>query len=1058
MTAVPPSSTTSSQADSDNLPSRRQFMRNAGLSSLALAASRFGIMAGPFSRSDFFGDSQEALIPVDKKLDPAWVRALTERGTPTVYSGSDLASIGMPVGGIGAGHLYLGGDGKLWQWDIFNQHLYTAGEHYAHPMKPSSPLNQGFALELKVNGVVQRRSFDSSGFTNISFRGEYPIGTVTYSDPSLPIQATLEAFSPFIPLSDDDSSLPATTMSFTLTNTSDKPYELTVVGWLENAVCITNRQQPGTRINRIVKGKDLTFLACSAVSTVKGTEPTRSDVLFEDWRKETYSGWTVEGTAFGKGPIKRGDLPGYLGNVGGDTDRVVNSHATAPGADTAAKDSATGKLTSRTFAISRHFINLWVGGGQHPDQTCVNVVVDGKVVASVTGQNDNRMQPHSLDVRAFANKQANLEIVDAASGDWGQISVGRIVFSDQVVTPASLESREDFGEMGLALLGAPAEHAYASCAPDGFSAGPNGGGDGSLSESPLDHTLSGALGRRMTLAPKAKVTVTFLITWRFPNLSFGHLDKVDRYYAALFDSAQAVAEHLASRFIELRDLTRLWRDTWYDSTLPYWFLDRTHLNIGTLATSTAYRLRDGRFYGWEGVGSCEGTCTHVWQYEQAMGRLFPQLDIDLREHCELKPGVGFDAATGMIYYRGECTREPAVDGQAGTILRCYRDHQMQSDSSFLKRNWANIRKATQWLIQQDGNGDGIMEGAQHNTLDADWYGPVAWLSGLYLAALRASEEMAKDMGDAAFAAQCRAIITASQPGFVKRLFNGEYFVQIPDPAHKDSIGSYDGCEIDQVLGQQWAYQVGLGDIIPKAEVKLALKALWKYNFTPDVGPYRKANAEGRWFAMAGEGGLLMCTFPHGDKSRVKKGYDSYFNECMTGFEHQVAAHMIWAGMLTEGLAIERTIHDRYHASRRNPWNEVECGDHYARAMASYGVFVAACGYEYHGPKRYLAFAPRLSNKNFKAAFTAADGWGSFRQHDADHAVHATIAIAHGQLALKTLALTPSAAVDANKIVANLAGKALSVTAAQASSRVLITFPENMVVKSGTKLEITLPLA
>ena len=166
-----------------------------------------------------------------------------------------------------------------------------------------------------------------------------------------------------------------------------------------------------------------------------------------------------------------------------------------------------------------------------------------------------------------------------------------------------------------------------------------------------------------------------------------------------------------------------------------------------------------------------------------------------------------------------------------------------------------------------------------------------------------------------------------------------------------------------------------------AHVRGALASLWRYSFTPDVGPYRKAHQAGRWYAMAGEGGLLMVTHPFGPGPTFTGKADAwsamYFNECMTGFEHQVAGQMIAAGMLTEGLAIERTIHDRYHAARRNPWNEVECGDHYARAMASHGVFLAACGYEHHGPKGHLGFAPRLTPADFRAPFTAAEGWGTY---------------------------------------------------------------------------------
>ncbi len=239
--------------------------------------------------------------------------------------------------------------------------------------------------------------------------------------------------------------------------------------------------------------------------------------------------------------------------------------------------------------------------------------------------------------------------------------------------------------------------------------------------------------------------------------------------------------------------------------------------------------------------------------------------------------------------------------------------------------------------------------------------------------------MAREIGDTRSAGQMREISARSRRSIDGQLFNGEYYAHIPDAEHQRSVGSHNGCEIDQVFGQSWAHQVALGRILSEAQVKNALQSLWRYNFTPDVGPFRKAHSPGRWYAMAGEGGLLMCSWPKGEAARVREGFDFYFNECMTGFEYQVAGHMLWEGMVMEGLAIARAIHDRYHPARRNPWNEVECGDHYARAMASYGVFLAACGYEYHGPRGHLGFAPRLSPGNFRAAFTSAEGWGQIGQ-------------------------------------------------------------------------------
>lgn len=180
----------------------------------------------------------------------------------------------------------------------------------------------------------------------------------------------------------------------------------------------------------------------------------------------------------------------------------------------------------------------------------------------------------------------------------------------------------------------------------------------------------------MSLAPGKKATATYVIAWHFPNLS---LKDGGRYYANRFASAGAVAEYAARNFDRLAAQTRLWHDTWYDSTLPHWFLDRTLLNACILATSTCHRFRSGRFYGWEGVGCCEGTCTHVWHYAQAVARLFPELERDLRERTDF--GLAFHDDSGVINFRGE-GESLATDGQAGCVLRSYREHLMSADDAF----------------------------------------------------------------------------------------------------------------------------------------------------------------------------------------------------------------------------------------------------------------------------------------------------------------------------------------------------------------------------------------
>ena len=953
---------------------RRNFLKSMIAVSGGLAFSPIRVMAGPFSEEDY-----QNLVPIDKKLNSDWVESLYARGTPTIYKGEELKYIGMPVGGIFTGQLYLGGDGRLWRWDIFNHSQGTGAAHYAVPPNPEFPVEQGFELQIGDN----RYSLDKDGFSEVSFKGQYPIGEVLYKDSEIPVEVKMEAYSPFMPLNSDDSGLPATIMEFTLTNNSNATQELTLMGTLENAVCLYNRHVSGKRTNKLVNGEGFSFLDYSAEKEEVVEEP-RSEILFEDWNRADYEGWSVNGTAFGSAPIRKSDIPSYQGDVGGDTMNLVNSHATAPGGSVTEKDGATGKLTSSKFTISRKYINLWIGGGSHAGKTCVNLLVDNELVLSLTGKNNNQMQLRSFFVKDFEGKEAYLEIVDNYSGAWGNVGVGKISFSDVEAESVDFDQLPDYGTMGLGLLGDE----------NNFFENEN-------SSALLSQKLTGKIGRKLSLSGGESKTISFVLAWSFPNISNGSIGN-GRYYANRFNSAQGVASYVAANYERLSRMTKLWRDTWYDSTLPFWFLDRTFLNVSTAATSTCYRYENGRMWAWEGVGCCAGTCTHVWHYAQALARIFPDIERDVRERVDL--GVALNVSSGVSGFRAENHQAFAVDGQAGTILRIYREHQMTANNDFLVRNWESIKLMFRPLFSLDPDGDGILEGGQMNTLDRPWYGKISWLSSIYLAALRAGEAMALEMGENEFAGKCKQIIENGKKNIDEQLFNGEYYYQIGHSGSMNQVGSYDGCEIDQVLGQSWIFQIGLDRVLPKENTLKALESLWKYNFAIDAGAYRNAQNAGRVYAMEGEAGLLMCSWPKGDSKRIKESYDYYFNECMTGFEYQVAGHMIWEGMLEKGLAITRAIHDRYHAIKRNPWNEVGCGDHYARAMASYGVYIAASGFTYHGPKEEIGFSPKLNPENFKAAFTTAEGWGAFSQKLEDKKLTSSVEIKYGSVKVRAINL------------------------------------------------------
>ena len=1051
---------------------RRDFMKIAGAGALALStAGSWQVFAGPFDNEYL------KIIPTDKKLDPDWVRSLFERGQKQTYSNEELKYIGMPVGGIGAGHVYLGGDGRLWLWEIFNKSYArgflgkgAGGETFLHPFEQIHPFGQGFGLRVNGAGKQQARSLDREGFANVTFDGRYPMGLVTYQDPACPVEVRLEALSPFIPLDVENSGYPATIMRYTVKNASTSPVEGTLAGWTDNPVCLYSGQPSDTlHRNRIERSEKWAILRCSAEHAPQTqTIQKRPDILFDDFEQTAYEAWTVEGHAFGSGPVATKDIPSYQGDVEGVGRGVVNSHASAPGDTVANKDAATGTLLSRPFKIERHYISFRIGGGSHNPNADINLLtgkgnaggtgmelwIGGKPVRFVTGHNANKMRIESMDVTDLQGKTARLRIIDRESGGWGNIGIDEIVFTDEKrkEDAGPLEQRFDFGTLALALVGR-ADHAAASATQGGIY-----DTDNSDVAKPWGESLTGALSKTFTLDPQEQKTITFVLAWHFSHLTLSRLGKVGRYYQRRFKDAVAVATHVVTHLDTLYDQTRCWAETWYDSTLPYWLLDRTMANTSILATNTFYHFENGRFYGWEGINCCEGTCAHVWHYAQAPGRLFPQIERSIRRRVDFGLAFGQD---GAIHYRGEVHSHHADDGQCGRILGVLREHHMSQNDAFLRKLWPNVKKSIEFMMQRDEDKDGLLDGAQPNTLDAAWYGKISFTSSLYLAALRAGEQMAREMEDNAFAERCR-IMAETGARNILQTYNGEYFYQIEDPEHRDKIGIGPGCYIDQIFGQTWAHWAHLGRLFDREKQLSALRALWKYNFVPDVGPFRDHFKRGRWYAMAGDGGLIMCSWPNGGKNPnfSKHWQYGYFNECMSGFEWQAAAHMIWEGqdqhdLLEHGLAISRAIHDRYDGRRRNPYNEIECSDHYARSMASYGVFQAVCGFEYHGPKGHIGFAPRLGPTDFKAAFTAAEGWGTFAQRREGDTQHETIAVKWGRLSLRTLAFVVPKNMSVNQVKVSAGDGVLPCRYDTAAGRLTIELKTAVTLEAGQVMAIAI---
>jgi len=163
--------------------------------------------------------------------------------------------------------------------------------------------------------------------------------------------------------------------------------------------------------------------------------------------------------------------------------------------------------------------------------------------------------------------------------------------------------------------------------------------------------------------------------------------------------------------------------------------------------------------------------------------------------------------------------------------------------------------------------------------------------------------------------------------------------------------------------------------------------------------------------------------------------------------------MVWDGMVPQALAICNGVERRYQPAKHNPFNEIECGDHYARAMASWGVYTALAGFEYHGPKGHIGFAPRVTPESFRAAFTAAEGWGSFSQTRGGAVQQDALELRWGRLAIKTLAFAipkdwKAAGEEIRVNGATLSGKTLA-----SGERVEIELDKNLTLTAGDRLEI-----
>ncbi|GMV99768.1 MAG: hypothetical protein AMXMBFR84_09070 [Candidatus Hydrogenedentota bacterium] len=1191
----------------------------------------------------------------------AWNASLLDRGDRKVFRGVELDHIAFPLGGIGAGQVYLKGDGSLNPWQIvnnFNVNANVAGSFFGIRVqqKDSNPV---------ARVLQQGANTPGPGVTAVEFAGEFPLASLRYLDGALPVAVELDAYSPCIPMNTKDSALPCALFQFRIRNTGRKPVDVSLMAAMPNLagwtgytameellgpemgynVNTAERFDGGAMVSMGVldgtpfqfsvpfklhtNDRDVAFhlryagnvdvrfgqsvpiappasadavywyrddgetvlgdefagmfdavdagatliYSCGPNSLLMRAESAAEDspLLLEDWGKGSYDGWTVEGDAFGASPAS-GTLPGQQTVSGYRGTYYINSFHGG--------DDTRGRMTSRLFVIDRDYIHLQVGGGRQPNLACVNLRIDGQVVASATGDNTERLRPVRWDVATHKGKQAQIEILDQAVGGWGHILAGEIYVSHSPASPyvdpaligrarqampiswtdAQFAERDGgvppgwetsgislrpgssvlgqspvlyagacgrgrivlclsevpeglesfsrksyygqlianaigstadpitgvhhsaphYGSMALAVLG-DKNAAATSQSDDPAALWASFVERGGLDDSPAGpsepgRSWYGALASSFALRPGKSKEITFVLAWHFPNRTkdrgFGWAKpefekdaRLGNQYNHWFESADDVAKYVASHVERLSRETRLFHQTMHDSTLPRYVLDAVTANVSTVQSPIYVWTEDGTVGGFEGADRCcPMNCTHVYNYVMTPAFLWPELERNVRETDLLvqmhptehyiphrtvlplsEPRLGFEIGG---------PHHPALDGQLGTLLKLYREVRMHGDIAWLEKLWGRARDHLLYLMKtHDPQEEGIIRGEQPNTYDIHTYGSNTFIGSLYLAALRAMEEMARLMNDSSMADLCRARFEKARGAYDQTCWNGSYYINVFD-APGATPETYEqgncwgiGCHADQLLGQWWANILGLGHVLPEERVRTALQSVHANCWRTNLVNHKHTQ---RVFAEGDEKGLLTCVWPEGGRPRHPV---LYCDEVWTGLEYHVAACLIHEGRVVEGLQIVRGARDRYTGNQRNPWAELECGYHYARAMSAQTLLNAAAGLVYNAVDASLEVNPKISPDQFRCFFTGAGGWGTVGQ-ERTHGVQTNhVRVVHGNVGLNRLTLTLARGSMVKNVLATYGRRRIKAAATRDGDTVTVSLSTQAIIDATHPLTV-----
>nr|MDO8099145.1 GH116 family glycosyl hydrolase [Candidatus Njordarchaeota archaeon] len=935
---------------------------------------------------------------------------------------------GVPLGGIGTGSVELRADGRFYEWQIFNNPPWSGGAvlvqwrgeeivdpddcYFALRVKAPGDEPKVRVLATKEKGDIDKlyvRSF-LKHVDDVEYIGEFPFIKINYKT-DLPVEVQLDAFSPFIPLDTKNSALPAVVLTFAVRNVSQQKLDVSVVGGLANPV---GRDAPKSGpINKVTESDTSTSIEMSAKSIPEDHCQHQGSLALtclrtRDQRISYRANQPVVPELTGSGDS--GEEYWDLFQTRGELDNKDKSNPPfmailLQGLPDLVKDM--GKFANVYMSFPKDFQRF----------------IEAALVSELPGFEEALSSDISLQRDPIKRWLFILE--------WIMEHNPTVKKKYEEIVSQRPEVEEDTNARRKVLEKiAPPPRPIITI--------------------PKLKGPHGLLCSRFSLNPGAESKVTFLMTWFFPNhISPYGLERMGHMYENWFSNATEASEYVIKNLEKLRERSKAFHDALYDSNFEYWLVDAVNAQLTTFVKSSFY-VKDGRFGIWEGTGCCGLQTLDVTYYgshpvllffpelQKSQMRMtakfqltpesrryheyfiaFPKNKKLFEEYARKDPSILTDRekrarvyqeivaqtgqdATGRIphMFPGAFNAVDAyhmIDLMPKFALLILRDYLWTGDRNYLEEMWTHVKIAMNHNLSTDEYGKLLPYHYDRSTTDTyiasqtydawDFRGYSAYVSSIWLAALKATKKIAKIMGDESYANKMDEVFAKAQSNMEKLLWNGEYYNLWHDPPSGQTNYC---CMADQLNGQWYANFLKLGDILEKDHIKSVLSAIYKYNYRPEAGLLNGATPY-KFQGKSAEVGTGI-----GVESRWHQRDNPW-----TGTEYAVASLLIQEGFIKEGLTIVKNVYDRYQQAGLT-WNHIECGGHYYRAMDIWAVLTELGGFDYNAVERRLAFEPRMNEDDFKSVYVLPTAWGIVTQSQQPTSQSNMIKVNEGNLMISKL--------------------------------------------------------